>query len=797
MVLILMGSAASFGQTLRVTDLETGEPLAFVSLSSQELNVSVLTDEEGRAPAAAFRGATLIEARLLGYTPQRFSYFELEEMNFRIRLQSEGISLDQVVVSATRWSQSKRDVPARISTISAREVALQNPQTAADLLGSSGEVFVQKSQLGGGSPMIRGFSTNRLIYTVDGVRMNNAIFRGGNLQNVISLDPFAIANTEIVFGPGSIIYGSDAIGAVMSFQTLQPELSDGEYTLTTGKAVLRYASASNEQTAHFDVNLGGQKWAAVSSFSSHDFGDLRMGSDGPDDYLRPFYVQRQGDEDVLITNPDPLVQTPTGYSQINLMQKLRYQPHENWNIEYGFHYSTTSDYDRYDRHIRLRDGLPRSGEWRYGPQVWRMNNLSVTHESERSWYDQMTIRLAHQYFEESRIDRDFNDFFRSNRVEQVDAWSVNVDFAKQFSPRSRLFYGTEWVRNDVQSTGEQEDIRTGEMGPLASRYPQANWQSYAAYFTYQFNWTDQFLLQTGARYSQFALDADFSGNLEFFPFPETRASLNNGALNGSLGLVFRPNNNWVINGNLSTGFRAPNVDDIGKVFDSEPGAVVVPNPTLEAEYAYNAELGIGTLIGEQAKLEFSAYYTYLDNALVRRDFQLNGQDSIFYDGELSRVQAIQNAAKASVFGLQASAEVKLMPGWRFYTVFNYQVGEEELDDGTRSPSRHAPPWFGLSQLRYRANALTLELNAQYSGEARFEDLALSEIGKAFLYAQDENGNPYSPSWYTLNFKALYQLSEHFAISAGLENITDQRYRPYSSGLTAAGRNMIMALRMTF
>src|SRR5690606_14283199 len=186
----------------------------------------------------------------------------------------------------------------RISTVSPKQITLQNPQTAADMLGQTGDVFIQKSQQGGGSPMIRGFSTNRLLYTIDGVRMNTAIFRAGNLQNVISLDPFTMENTEILFGPGSVMYGSDAIGAVMSFQTLSPQLALNDEVLVTGKALTRYSTANNEKTAHLDINLGWKKWALLTSFSSNDFGDLKMGSFGPDDYLRPLYVQRINNQDV-------------------------------------------------------------------------------------------------------------------------------------------------------------------------------------------------------------------------------------------------------------------------------------------------------------------------------------------------------------------------------------------------------------------------------------------------------------------------------------------------------------------
>src|SRR5690606_14493688 len=134
-------------------------------------------------------------------------------------------TLEQVVVSASRWEEDKREVSSRIVTLSQREISLYQPQTAADLLGNSGEVFIQKSQQGGGSPMIRGFATNRLLYSVDGVRMNSAIFRSGNLQNVINLDPFAVDRLEILFGPGSVMYGSDALGGVMHFSTLRPRLS--------------------------------------------------------------------------------------------------------------------------------------------------------------------------------------------------------------------------------------------------------------------------------------------------------------------------------------------------------------------------------------------------------------------------------------------------------------------------------------------------------------------------------------------------------------------------------------------
>jgi len=790
---LLVGiSILTFSQTINITDQESGKPIELVALMSETPKAFTTTNASGKADISVFKDSKKIEIRILGYKTIVKSYAELEIVSFEIQLKPLLINIDEFVVSATRWNQTSSTIPSKIMTLNVKEVALQNPQTAADLLSITGKVFIQKSQQGGGSPMIRGFATNRLLYTIDGVRMNTAIFRAGNLQNVISLDPMAIERSEVFFGPGSVIYGSDAIGGVMNFQTLTPQLTLADHPLITGKAIARYSSANNEKTEHFDVNIGWGKWALITSISSNDYGDLRMGTHGPDEYLRPFYVQRQDGVDVVVTNENPLIQSPSGYSQINMMQKIRFKPNNKWDFQYGFHYSETSEYSRYDRHIRYKNGLPRYGEWNYGPQKWMMNNLKITNTANNSVYDQMTINLAQQYFEESRISRDINKAGRETRIEEVDATSFNLDFVKALNSRNELFYGMEIVWNDVTSKGIDENIVTGISQDGASRYPQSTWASYGAYLSDQFKVSEKVLLQAGLRYNYFKLDADF--DTRFYPFPFTTAKIDNGSLTGSFGIVYRPSEVWVINANAATGFRSPNVDDMGKVFDSQPGSVTVPNPNLEAEYAYNMDLGIVRVFNDIVKVDLTGYYTKLKNAMVRRDFTLNGLDSIMYDGELSQVQAIQNAAVATVYGIQAGLEIKLPSGFGFLSDFNYQHGEEELDDGTKSPSRHAAPWFGVSRLIYNKDKLNMQLYAVYSGKRKFEDLPEEEKGKPEIYAIDANGNPYSPGWYTLNFKAMYQLSEKLTVSAGLENLTDQRYRPYSSGIVSPGRNFILSLK---
>lgn len=784
-------------QVITITENESDKPLEMATLISENSKVYSITNAEGQVDISALKNAGNIQIRLMGYKTQVKSYLQLKEANFKIQMESTNISFDEVVISGTKWKQSSNDIPSKITSISTKDVAFQNPQTAADMLSLSGKVYIQKSQQGGGSPMIRGFATNRLLYSVDGVRMNTAIFRGGNLQNVINLDPFAMENTEVLFGPGSVIYGSDAIGGVMSFQTLTPQFSLTDKPLVTGKAVSRYSSANKENTGHFDVNVGWKEWAFVTSFTAWDFDNLKQGSYGPNDYIKTVYAQRQDSIDRVITQEDPLLQIPSAYSQVNMMQKIRFKPNENWDFQFGFHYSETSPYGRYDRNNRMKNGTLRYAEWYYGAQKWMMNNLTIKHSGENLFYDAITLRLAQQSFEENRMDRDLNKVDRSVKTENVEAYSVNLDLEKLLTEKNKLFYGVEFIYDDVTSNGTITDISTAITTPGSSRYPQSNWSSLAAYINDEYKVTDQLTAMAGLRYNEYSIDADFTRNLPYYPLPFTTAKIDNSSLTGSIGGVYRPSEDWVINANAGTAFRSPNIDDVGKVFDSEQGGVTVPNPDLKAEYAYNFDLGIAKVFGESVKFDLTGYYTILENAMVKRDFQLGGRDSIIYSGTMSKVQAIQNAAVANVYGLQAGLEIKLPAGFSISSDFNYQVGEEELDDGTTSPSRHASPLYGVVRFNYKTSKLRLQFYTNYMAERQHDDLAFEEQSKVELYAKDSDGNTYAPEWHTFNIKAMYDLTETFTINAGIENLADTRYRPYSSGISAPGRNFVLSFRANF
>jgi hemoglobin/transferrin/lactoferrin receptor protein len=789
---LFLASLTAGAQIITLKDKITQQILPGATIRTDASPLLLNTNAKGQVYLSNLQGVATINIFNPGYKSQVIQTKTLNQPNTTIYMEESNISLDNVVVSASRWTQPKRNVPNRIITIQQKDVLFQNPQTTADLLANSGEVYIQKSQMSGGSPMIRGFATNRVLITVDGVRMNTAIFRSGNLQNLIAMDALSTERVEVLFGPGSVMYGSDAIGGVMNFTTLLPRLSSSNIPEVSANAMTRYSSANQEFTGHVDLRLGLKKWAFVTSVSHSDFKDLKMGSKGPADYLRPEYVETINGIDTVVPNPDPEKQVPTGYTQLNMMQKVLFSPSENLTLNYGIHYSTSSDNPRYDNLLRYRNNRLRSSEWYYGPQRWLMNNFGLVNTCKTSLYDALKIGLAHQFFEESRHDRNFGAENKTNNLEKVNAYSVNIDLEKSLAQKHSLFYGLEMIYNKVGSTGTIENIKTNTIEEGPGRYPSgSDWSSYGAFITYSYKASDKLSVQAGTRFNQFIINAEF--NDRFYPFPFKNAHLNQGALTGSLGAVYAPDASWQLSTNFSTGFRAPNIDDMGKIFESTPGSVVVPNPTLGPEYAYNGEIGVAKLFGTTVKVDVSTYYTHLDNALVRRDFTLNGSSTIVYDGEVSQVQAIQNAANAHVWGLQAGLEINLPAGVGLMSRFNYQNGKEELDNGSKAPLRHAAPWFGTTHLTYSKRKFKADVYAFYNGEVSFTGLAPSEKEKTYMYASDKEGNPYSPGWLTLNMKVLYQLSSHLTLNGGLENITDKRYRQYSSGIAAPGRNFIVSL----
>ncbi len=779
-------------QTVTVINADDGKPVSDVAVYNETRTEFGITNPAGRINLSGFRPGQTLYFQHFSYERVSFTTEELKAAGWIVKLVTRTFEVEEFIVSANRWEQKSDEVPNHIIVVAQPAVRMMNPQTAADLV-SMGEVFVQKSQFGGGSPMIRGFATNRVLINIDGVRMNNAIYREGNIQNVISLDPNMIERTEIIFGPGATMYGSDALGGVMDFHTKRALFSTGDSLFMKAEGMARWSSASSEQTYHADINAGGRRIAFLSSVTWSDFGDLVMGSRSHSEYLRNSYQVRVGDRDSVVMNDNPQKQVASGYSQLNTMNKLRFKAGRNFDIDLAHHYSRLSDVPRYDRLIQTRNNTLRYGDWYYGPQVWMMTNASVRYNKPSPLFDEARLTVARQDYRESRHDRGLNKTDLNQQFEKVGIWSANLDLDRKTGDRGNLlYYGTEYVWNNIHSTANVKNIITGETIPAGSRYPngQNRYNSFSLYAGYKFNPVSKLTVSAGARYNYVSLNSEIADN-SFYNFPFTTIESANGALTGAAGAVYRPDGQTEITLNLSTGFRAPNLDDLGKVFESAPGVLVVPNPDLRPEYLYNIDLGASREFGKMLLAEASLFYSYLDNAMVRREFLFNDEPTVEFQGEESQVFAMVNAGYAIVYGTQLKAELRPSSFLRIKSSLTVTGGHDDENE----PLRHVPPLFGTTHLVFERSAVRADLYAVYNGSITYDRMAPSEKEKPYLYAEDENGNPWSPGWFTLNFKSSFNISNRLDLTAGVENILDLRYRPYSSGIAAPGRNFIISARV--
>ncbi len=778
----------TWGQVITVKDANTKSGIDYVYLYTN--GGSVYTDDNGQADISeVIKDQSILKMQHVGYQAYQISVQDLKDLNYTVYLVQSVVNVEEIVVAANKWAQSAREVPTYVKLVDKTQVTFNNPQTAADLLGSSQNVFIQKSQLGGGSPMLRGFSTSRVLLVVDGVRMNTAIFREGNVQNVISLDPNAIQNTEILFGPGASIYGSDALGGVMTFTTLAPNFSTVKSGLTSLNTFVRLSSANSEITGHMDFNFGYKKWALTTSVSFSEFGDLKMGSNGPDEYLRKEYQSSIRGEDSMVQNISPETQVRTGYNQLNLMQKIAFKPNRYARWDLGLHFSTTSDLPRYDRLIQYSGDKLKYADWYYGPQRWSMVNLRMKYIKPWKMFNRFKWNMAYQNFLESRNSRKFNSPSFKVQTETVNAYSTNFDFDKKLSNNIDLFYGLEGVLNKVGSQAYTKDIFTYQKGAIGTRYPDGStWASAAAYATVKYKIENTYIIDAGMRYSYVYSQANFDTN--FYALPFTSATNKTNALTGMVGFTWIPSLGSRVYAHLTSGFRAPNIDDLSKVFDPEPQTVIVPNPNLNAEYLWNGEIGWVQKFAEKYSFEISAFYSYLINAMVRRPTAINGQDSIVFDDDLSQVVSLQNAANAVIYGVQAGVFGDISEHFKAKANINYTQGS--TSDGF--PLRHAAPLFGQVGVIFTHGWFKADFNWIYNGEISANNLSLSEQGKPFIYLKDKNGDLYSPAWSTLNLKMSFKLNHYLEILGGVENILDVRYRPYSSGIVAPGRNFYFTMR---
>ena len=707
--------------------------------------------------------------------------------------------LNEVKLQSQRYIKSKKNTAQEIQTITQKDIEFGNFQNTADMLSNSGKLAVQKSQQGGGSPVIRGLESNRILLLVDGIRMNNLIFRGGHLQNVITVDENMLESTDILFGSSSTPYGSDALGGAINLITKRALLfSENNNKSFSGNFNTRYSSVNKEKTGHVDFRFSGNKWATLTSFSYNDFGDLKMGSklNGHNDFFggRPSYVETVNGIDNIVKNDDPLVQKFSGYKQYNAMQKILFKPNATTEHGLNLQFSTTTDIPRYDRLTDLKsNGDFRTATWNYGPQKRILAGYKFVKEKAILNSD-LSIGANYQNVEESRITRNYKAPNQVTRLEKVSVFSVNADLKTKLG-KGELLYGVEAFYDDLKSTASRINVLTNVTSAADTRYSDG--KNYTlrtdAFATYFSKINDKTSYNLGARAGYATLKSEFVDKT-FFPFPFSDINQKNVTYSASAGIANNSTDNVKIAFNVATGFRTPNVDDLSKVFESAKGvSLIVPNPDLKPEKNVTGDFTISLFDNKIITFDNTLFYTKLFDVIVTDNFNLNGQTSVIYDGALTKVTANQNLGTATIFGYSTGLKINITPSFKFYGSFNYTYGRvESRDTNPKRPLDHIPPYYGITGFNFENKWVNLDLNMLYNGKKHVEDY--SNSGEDNLVYAPANG---MPAWQTYNFKVAVKPYKNVMVFTGVENIVDVQYRTFASGINAAGRNIYLGLKYQF
>jgi hemoglobin/transferrin/lactoferrin receptor protein len=826
-VLSLFCSVFVKAQTLTIVENDLGIPVKGVSISNKDKSIIVFTNNEGKAALSAFSKNADLFVYHYSYAKLKTNYRELRQKGFLVALNKVTEKLEEVVLSLSKGRENLDRIAEQTVIFTAKEIQKKSPQTSADLLALAPGIKVQKTQFGGGSPVLRGMESNRVLLVIDGVRLNNAIYRKGHLQNTLTVSPSMLDRVEVIFGPASMSYGSDALGGVIHYYTKNLKTSQSKEV--NSSLFSRVNSVNNEFTTQFDAELSFQKCAFYTNVSFSSFGDLRMGkrrSHGFDYWGKVFEYSKNTEEvfeNTSDVNTNPNVQRNTGYSQKDFLQKIYLPVSNDTEMMLNFQYSESSHIPRFDKLTeRTNSGDLKFAEWSYGPQKRLLFSTQISLDEVNTWIDKGTVTLAYQDVKESRIQRKFASLFeRSTRKENVKVFSFNADFSVALTEKSKriLTYGLEAVYNKVHSkaTGAILDVDfsnnkiTGvdRYFDIQTRYPDegSDYSTQAMYVGYRQDINAKNTLNTGIRFTNTQLNAFWGISSEgAIVLPSEKISLKNASATATVGHIYKPSNLTKISVVLSSGFRSPNIDDIGKIREKNRN-VTVPNINLKPEYAYNLEAGIRhSTENRRFHLGFNAYYTILDNYIIRAPFDMvakkEGFSEIQYEGEATQVFANLNRGSAYVQGGTFNFRGEINEHCFANGSLTYTQGRT-ID--TKEPLSSIPPLFGDISLGFKKRRLQGTLHFVFNAAKKVADYNLSEgidnieqtpiIDKNAMSADEKYAG--TPKWSVLNCSFDYELKAHIDLQIKVDNIFDQHYKEFASAISAPGRNYSASVRYLF
>ncbi|MFQ5650141.1 MAG: TonB-dependent receptor domain-containing protein [bacterium] len=763
----------------RILDEKEATPLAHVQVFIESLQRGDVSNSNGEFHLDGLPpGNYQITFQLQGYETFRATEVVLasnETVELTVSLMPVIIELDKLLVTATRNLDNTANVSQLVSVVSARKIQQRSNQQTPEFLREEVGVFVQKTNQGGGSPIIRGLKANKLLLLVDGIRLNNATYRGGNTQYLNSVDSGALARMEVVHGPISVLYGSDALGGVVNVITRTPKMNQGVGVRLAGSLSGSLSTAERTQTTHISLSGAGKRFGVVIDGSFKSFGDIDRGSNGGKTLMQRLRNDSRTNRDLHKK------QAPNGYDAFDLTAKARLKVSDQQQITVAYQLNRQQEVPRYDV-VEVRKDSIRL----FDPQERDLVYLTYFNNATNRIFNSITATLSFHRQLERRIRQRFGSMKQTR--DQFRTWTtgLQVQFNKVLEDSHHLVYGAEVYRDRVATKSFNLNTGSSELAHKSPLFPDgSSFLNFGVFVQDAFALSSRWRLTPGVRLNVARLRAPFKDDPhsdDLFGNVEQTAT----ALTGSLGSQFHMSESVSLVANLAQGFRIANLDDVSKLGPGKGSSFFdIPNPEVEPEKSLSVDGGI-KIHSRRLRADIIGFYNSITDLLVRVPAEFNGSGVVVEEGDSLQVFRKENAGKAFTAGFAIAGELAVNRHLVAFANLSCTYGQNTSDD---QPLSGIPPVTGLVGLRWRSTRCWAEINARFAREQRRlslqdkEDLRIPEGG--------------TPGWLTLNFRVGIEVSTHLLVKFSAFNLLDRNYREHLSGFNAPGRNLVLGARVSF
>jgi len=653
--------------------------------------------------------------------------------------------LDEILVTATRRTVSIAAVSSGLTLVdgaSAREQKL-----VTDALDVEIGVYLQQTTPGQGAPIIRGLKGSSILHLVDGMRLNNAIFRSAPTQYLALVPTGAVERIEVLRGTPASLYGSDAVGGVVQLVTRVPRFQTAE-TEYRGEVYAAYDTAELGRMLSGTIDAGNNRIATSFSADVLETGDRRTGSG-----------DRVG---------------PSGYESRAVRWVLAGRPDEEHSWLFDVHYLEQPETPRVDELVPgFGQTEPSSSEFFFKPNRRVFVHGRYGHEDGAFGLD-WTVDLAWQRIDDDRMSRDFEATDRRYESNRSDLYGLVVS-ASRVTDAGSWVAGVEGYLDEVSSRRSEESLVDGQLTALTPRFPDGSEIERFAVFGNTERWvSERNILSGGLRVSH-----------ENVSLPATpvsvAASVDVTDTSGDVGWIFNAGENWQVVANAGFGFRAPNVFDLGTLGNRPGNRFNIPNPELDSERVVQLDAGV-RYSGDRARFELMVYtldYSDRITSVSTGDVTPEGRDI---------VQSV-NAADSTIRGFEGGAGFDISDTISVDAVLNYTWSEQRVPGSATESGDRIPPLSGRLNVSYDAGGdIRLDAWLRFAGEQ--DRLSARDVRDIRI---DPNG---TGGWGILGARGIWDVRGGWQFTLGIDNVFDKRYRVHGSGLDAPGRNVMVGLRKT-